>query len=68
MTDRHSEIKSSYKQLGGIGSVYDGIITRSTLLGKLMDSLEKRLGALYREVSVHTVNAEGIFHCEKACT
>ena len=39
MTDRHSEIKSSYKQLGGMGSVYDGIITRSTLLGKLMDSL-----------------------------
>ena len=39
MTDRHSAIQASYKQLGGMGSVYDGIITRSTLLGKLMDSL-----------------------------
>ena len=29
------------------------------------DSLEKRLGTLYRDVSVHTVNAVGIFRCEK---
>ncbi|MBR0390770.1 MAG: class I SAM-dependent methyltransferase [Oscillospiraceae bacterium] len=36
---RHDEIKASYKQLGNIGTMYDGIITRSTLLGKLMDSL-----------------------------
>ena len=39
MKDRHAEIQASYKQLGGIGSVYDGIITRSTVLGKLMDSV-----------------------------
>ena len=39
MSDRHSQIQNSYKQLGGMGSVYDGIVTRSTLLGKLMDSL-----------------------------
>ena len=39
MTDRHSEIQASYKQLGGSGNIYDGIITRSTFLGKLMDSL-----------------------------
>lgn len=36
---RHDEIRASYKQLGNIGTMYDGIITRSTLLGKLMDSL-----------------------------
>ena len=39
MSDRHSQIQRSYRQLGGMGSVYDGIVTRSTLLGKLMDSL-----------------------------
>ena len=36
---RHDEIKESYKTLGKVGTVYDGIVTRSTLLGKLMDSL-----------------------------
>ena len=36
---RHDEIRQSYKALGDIGNLYDGIITRSTLLGKLMDSL-----------------------------
>lgn len=36
---RHDEIKASYKQLGNIGTMYDGIITRSTPLGKLLDSL-----------------------------
>lgn len=36
---RHDEIKASYKQLGNIGTLYDGIITRSTLTGKLLDSL-----------------------------
>jgi len=36
---RHDEIRTSYKQLGGIGTVYDGIITRSTLTGKLLDSV-----------------------------
>ncbi len=39
MTDRHGDIQKSYRQLGGMGSIYDGIVTRSTLLGKLMDSL-----------------------------
>ncbi len=36
---RHDEIQSSYKTLGKIGTMYDGIVTRSTLLGKLMDSV-----------------------------
>ncbi len=36
---RHDEIRKSYKELGAFGSVYDGIITRSTLLGKVMDGL-----------------------------
>ena len=36
---RHDEIRRSYKALGDMASVYDGIITRSTLLGKIMDSL-----------------------------
>ena len=40
MMDRHEGIKASYKSLGkGFANTYDGIITRSTLLGKLMDSL-----------------------------
>ena len=36
---RHEEIRRSYKELGGMANIYDGIITRSTLLGKLMDGL-----------------------------
>ena len=46
---RHDEIKASYKQLGNIGTLYDGIITRSTPLGKVIDSvvwgLDSRLAA-----------------------
>lgn len=38
--NRHEEIKASYQALGsGFANLYDGIITRSTLLGKLMDSV-----------------------------
>ncbi len=36
---RHDEIRASYKQLGGSGSLYDGIITRSTVIGKILDSV-----------------------------
>jgi len=36
---RHDEIRESYKTLGKIGTLYDGVVTRSTLLGKLMDSV-----------------------------
>lgn len=36
---RHDRIRASYKQLGNTATVYDGIITRSTLLGKALDSL-----------------------------
>ena len=36
---RHDEIRRSYKALGGMATLYDGIITRSTVLGKVMDSL-----------------------------
>ena len=39
MANRSEEIRESYRQLGGIGNIYDGIITRSTLIGKLIDSL-----------------------------
>ena len=50
---RHDEIRRSYQALGSIGSVYDGIITRSTLLGKLMDGLiwglDKELSARWIE-------------------
>ncbi len=38
--DRHAEIKASYRALGGgFAKLYDGIITRSTLIGKVMDSV-----------------------------
>ena len=52
MDTRHDEIRKSYKQLGGsFASMYDGIITRSTLLGKIMDSviwgMDDRLAAKY---------------------
>ena len=36
---RHDQIRKSYQELGAFGNVYDGIITRSTLLGKIMDGL-----------------------------
>ena len=40
MKTRHEEIKASYKQVGGsFGNMYDGIITRSTMLGILLDSV-----------------------------
>ena len=37
--DRHEAIRTAYRQLGRTGNLYDGIITRSTLTGKLVDSL-----------------------------
>ena len=50
---RHDEIKASYKQLGNVGTMYDGIVTRSTLMGKLLDSLvwglDKALAAKWIE-------------------
>ena len=50
---RHDEIKASYKQLGNVGTMYDGIVTRSTLTGKLLDSLvwglDKALAAKWIE-------------------
>jgi len=37
---RNDEIKASYKALGrGFANMYDGIITRSTVIGKIMDSV-----------------------------
>ena len=50
---RHDEIKASYKQLGNIGTMYDGIITRSSLLGKLMDSL---IWGLDKELAAKWIN------------
>ena len=52
MSTRHDEIRRSYKQLGSsFGNMYDGIITRSSLLGKIMDSviwgMDDRLAAKY---------------------
>ena len=49
---RHDEIRRSYKELGEFGNVYDGIITRSTLLGKVMDGL---IWGLDRELSVRWI-------------
>ena len=39
MSNRHEDIQKSYKQLGNLATLYDGIITRSTLLGRMMCSL-----------------------------
>ena len=50
---RHDETKASYKQLGNIGTMYDGIITRSTLLGKLMDGL---IWGLDKELAAKWIN------------
>ncbi len=50
---RHDEIRQSYKTLGDIGNIYDGIITRSTLLGKVMDSL---IWGLDRELAAKWIN------------
>lgn len=36
---RHDEIRASYKTLGNAGTFYDGMITRSTIPGKLIDSI-----------------------------
>lgn len=50
---RHEEIQASYKKLGSIGTMYDGIITRSTLLGKAMDSVIWGLG---KEAAAQWIN------------
>jgi len=50
---RHDEIRASYQQLGNIGTLYDGIITRTTLLGKLMDSL---IWGLDQELAAKWIN------------
>ena len=34
---RHDEIRASYRKLGARADLYDGIITRSSLIGKLVD-------------------------------
>ena len=49
---RHDEIRRSYKALGDVGNLYDGIITRSTLLGKIMDGL---IWGLDRELSARWI-------------
>ena len=53
MTDRHQEIQNSYKQLGNMASFYDGIITRSTVIGKIMDSV---IWGLDEEMAARWVN------------
>jgi len=59
---RHDEIRRSYKALGGMSTVYDGIITRSTLLGKITDSLvwglDKDLAAQWMEDALWPVPAD----------
>ena len=37
MSDRHGQIAESYKQLGEMSSFYDGMITNTSLSGKLID-------------------------------
>lgn len=59
---RHDEIRRSYKALGDMASVYDGIITRSTLLGKVMDGLiwglDKELAEKWVEDALAPVPAD----------
>ena len=59
---RHDEIRRSYKELGEFGNVYDGIITRSTLLGKIMDGLiwglDRELSAKWIEDALAPVPAD----------
>lgn len=50
---RHDEIQASYKTLGNVGSMYDGIVTRSTLLGKVMDSV---IWGLDQELAAKWIN------------
>ena len=59
---RHDEIRRSYKALGDMSTLYDGIITRSTLLGKVMDGLiwglNKELAAQWVEDALSPVPAD----------
>jgi len=59
---RHDEIRRSYKTLGGIGNIYDGIITRSTFLGKVLDSLiwglDKELSSKWIEDALTPIPAD----------
>ena len=59
---RHDEIWRSYKELGNIGNIYDGIITRSTTLGRMMDSLiwglDKELAARWIEDALAPIPAD----------
>lgn len=50
---RHDEIRASYRKLGNRADLYDGIITRSTLIGKLVDSA---VWGLNRELAAKWVN------------
>ena len=50
---RHDEIRASYRKLGNRADFYDGIITRSTLIGKLVDSV---VWGLNRECAAKWVN------------
>ena len=62
MADRHTEIRESYRQLGSVSTMYDGIVTRSTLLGKLMDSLiwglDKELAAKWIDDALAPIPAD----------
>ena len=50
---RHDEIRASYRKLGNSADFYDGIITRSTLIGKVVDSV---VWGLNRELAAKWVN------------
>ena len=50
---RHDEIRASYRKLGTRADLYDGIITRSTLFGKLVESV---VWGLDRERAAQWVN------------
>ena len=50
---RHDEIRASYRKLGNSADFYDGIITRSTQIGKLVDSV---VWGLDRELAAKWVN------------
>ena len=54
---KHDEIRASYWKLGNRADFYDGIITRSTLIGKLVDSVVWGLNRELAAKKIGLVNA-----------
>ena len=54
MKDRHFEIRETKRQLGSMGSFYDGIVTYSTPVGRLMN---KAMWGFNKETTAQWINA-----------